>query len=43
MNLFPKNKDALETWLVDLAGNVAISAAGVAFLDEPITDLEKKF
>jgi hypothetical protein len=42
MNLIPTNKEALTTWLVDLSGNIAISGAGVAFLDAQITDLENK-
>jgi hypothetical protein len=42
MNLIPTNQDALKTWLVDLSGNIAISGAGVAFLDAQITDLEKE-
>jgi hypothetical protein len=33
MNLTPTNKSVLETWLVDLSGNIAVSRAGVAFLD----------
>ena len=42
MNLIPTNKDTLKTWLVDLSGNIAVSGAGVAFLEAQITDLEKK-
>ena len=41
MNLIPTNKDTLKTWLVDLSGNIAVSGAGVAFLEAQITDLEK--
>jgi hypothetical protein len=40
MNLIPTNKHSLKTWLVDFSGNIAVSRAGVAFLDGQITDLE---
>jgi len=42
MDLIPSIEDALQTWLVDLSGNIAVSAAGVAFLDAQIADLENK-
>jgi hypothetical protein len=42
MNLIPTDKHSLKTWLVDSSGNIAISRAGVAFLDGQITDLESK-
>jgi len=42
MNLIPANKHLLTTWLVDSSGNIAVSRAGVAFLDGQITDLESK-
>jgi hypothetical protein len=42
MNLIPTDKHSLKTWLVDSSGNIAVSRAGVAFLDGQITDLESK-
>jgi len=42
MNLILANKHSLKTWLVDSSGNIAVSRAGVAFLDGQITDLEIK-
>ena len=36
-DLIPANEDALKTWLIDLAGNIAVSGAGVALLDARIT------
>ena len=42
MNLIFANDNELETWLVDLAGNIAISDAGVAMLDAQITHLENQ-
>ena len=41
-NLIPTTTDALHTWLIDLSGNIALSGAGIAFLDAQITDLENK-
>ena len=35
-DLIPENEDALKTWLVDPAGNIAVSGAGVALLDAQI-------
>jgi len=35
--LIPTNKDALKAWLIDLSGNIAVSGAGIAFLDAQIT------
>ena len=42
MDSTPANDVQLETWLVDLAGNIAISGAGVAVLDAQITHLENQ-
>jgi hypothetical protein len=42
MDLIFANDNELETWLVDLAGNIAISDAGVAMLDAQITHLENQ-
>jgi hypothetical protein len=42
MNLIEANKHSLTTWLVDSSGKIAVSRAGVAFLDGQITDLESK-
>jgi len=42
MNLIPTAKYSLKTWLVDSSGNIAVSRAGVAFLDGQITDLESQ-
>ena len=42
MNSIPTNKDALTAWLVDLSGNVAVSHAGIAFLDAQKSDFENK-
>lgn len=42
MDLIPANDTQLETWLVDLAGNIAISDADVAMLDAQITHLENQ-
>jgi hypothetical protein len=36
------NKNPLQTWIVNLPGNIAASSAGVAFLDARITSLENK-
>jgi hypothetical protein len=41
MNPSP-NKNRLQTWIVDLSGNIAISRAGVAFLDAQITSSENR-
>jgi hypothetical protein len=42
MNLISTEKHSLRTWLVDSSGNIAVSRAGVAFLDGQITDLESR-
>ena len=36
------NKNPLQTWIVDLSGNVAVSSAGIAFLDARITSFDDK-
>ncbi len=33
----PGSKEALETWLVDSSGNIAVSGAGLALLEAEIT------
>lgn len=33
IDLIPTSKEALETWLVDPSGNIAVSDAGIALLD----------
>ncbi len=33
----PASKEALETWLVDSSGNIAVSGAGLALLEAEIT------
>ncbi len=35
----PASKEALETWLVDSSGNIAVSGAGLALLEAGITPL----
>ena len=40
--MIPTEKKALETWLDQLTGKIALAGCGVAFLDAQITDLEKK-
>ena len=42
MDLTSANDAQLETWLVDLAGNIAVSDADVAMLDAQITHLENQ-
>jgi hypothetical protein len=42
MDLIPANDVQLKTWLVDLAGNIAVSDTDVAMLDAPITQLENQ-
>jgi hypothetical protein len=41
MNPSP-NKNPLQTWIVDLSGNIAVSSAGIAFLDARITSFDDK-
>jgi hypothetical protein len=36
------NKNPLQTWIVDLSGNIAASRAGIAFLNAQITSLENR-
>jgi hypothetical protein len=38
-----QSKNPLQTWIVDLSGNIAVSGAGIAFLDTQITSLENKY
>ncbi len=33
----PASREALETWLVDSSGNIAVSGAGLALLEAEIT------
>ena len=42
MDLIPASDVQLKTWLVDLAGNIAVSDADVAMLDAQITHLENQ-
>ena len=42
MDLTFANYAQLETWLVDLAGNIAVSDADVVMLDAQITHLENQ-
>jgi hypothetical protein len=42
MDLIPASDAQLKTWLVDLAGNIAVSDADVAMLDAQITHLENQ-
>ena len=42
MDLIPASDVQLKTWVVDLAGNIAISDADVAMLDAQITHLENQ-
>jgi len=42
MDSIPADDTQLETWLVDLAGNIAISDADVGKLDAQITHLENQ-
>ncbi len=37
INDIPASKEALETWLVDSSGNIAVSGAGLALLEAEIT------
>jgi hypothetical protein len=39
-DIIPTNKDALEVWLVDVSGNIALSDSGIALLDAQITHFE---
>jgi hypothetical protein len=42
MDVIPASDVQLETWLVDLAGNIAVSEADVTLLDAQITHLENQ-
>ncbi len=42
IDVIPTNKDALTTWLVDSAGNIAVSGDGIALLDAEITHPQKQ-
>ena len=39
IDVIPASKEALETWLVDSSGNIAVSAAGLALLEVEIKPL----
>ena len=42
MDLIPASDVQLKTWLVDLAGNIAVSDADVAMLNAQIAHLENQ-